>query len=140
MLTRQTIVDNARAFLGTKFLHQGRTDQGCDCAGLVYLVGKVSGFPVSEETVYSLPPPRGFAERIMNQWGNPLVGDPGPIGSVGLFWITKPGVGIHMAIYTGKNLVHSVWGRGVVENGYADFWKKRLIRWYDFKGVEQWQP
>jgi len=41
--TRAEIVRVARAFLGTRFRHQGRTAEGLDCAGLVIAVGQAAG-------------------------------------------------------------------------------------------------
>jgi len=40
LLTRDSIVQIARSWLGTPFKHQGRTKRGLDCAGLIILVGK----------------------------------------------------------------------------------------------------
>lgn len=43
MATRAQIVEEARSYLGTKWLHQGRTRDGVDCAGLVACVGNALG-------------------------------------------------------------------------------------------------
>ncbi len=39
-VTRSKIVDEARTWLGVKWVHQGRTRLGIDCAGLIVLVAK----------------------------------------------------------------------------------------------------
>lgn len=43
MIKRETIVAEARAWIGTPFRHQGFTRAGCDCIGLVRGVGEATG-------------------------------------------------------------------------------------------------
>jgi len=45
-------VEEARAWLGTPWRHQGRTKHGIDCAGLVILVGKNLGLINYDTTDY----------------------------------------------------------------------------------------
>ena len=41
----QTMIDEARKWIGTPFVHQGRTKgQACDCLGLVIAVAKAAGY------------------------------------------------------------------------------------------------
>ena len=40
---RQEIIRQARSWIGVRFRHQGRSRQGIDCVGLVYVVGKSLG-------------------------------------------------------------------------------------------------
>ena len=41
----QTMIDEAREWIGTPFVHQGRTKgQACDCLGLVIAVAKAAGY------------------------------------------------------------------------------------------------
>lgn len=42
-MTGQDIVAHARTFIGTKWVHQGRSASGIDCAGLVVKVGNDLG-------------------------------------------------------------------------------------------------
>lgn len=37
-ITRQTVVDTARGWLGTRWRHQGRTREGIDCIGLPVVI------------------------------------------------------------------------------------------------------
>lgn len=54
MIARATVVDEARSWIGTRWVHQGRSRDGIDCAGLIVMVCRaltisdydaVSGYP-----------------------------------------------------------------------------------------------
>jgi|CXWL01.1.fsa_nt_gi hypothetical protein len=47
------IVEAARKYLGVKFQHQGRTDRGCDCLGLVVMAATDCGIVCNDRTDYS---------------------------------------------------------------------------------------
>jgi cell wall-associated NlpC family hydrolase len=44
-VTREEIVAAARSFLGIRFLHQGRDENGLDCVGFLVAIGKKIGYP-----------------------------------------------------------------------------------------------
>lgn len=51
-LLRLNTVNAARQWLGVKWVHQGRTPAGIDCAGLVIVVAKNQGFANYDTTNY----------------------------------------------------------------------------------------
>lgn len=53
---RQQIVDEAKKYIGVKFLHQGRSIHGVDCIGLIIAVGKSLGYEVADYRAYSRTP------------------------------------------------------------------------------------
>lgn len=53
MPSRQEIVDEARKYLGTRWLHQGRAKTGIDCCGLVIRVGNDLGMITYDTVGYS---------------------------------------------------------------------------------------
>jgi len=56
MATRVQIVEEARSYLGVKWLHQGRTRDGIDCAGLVVCVGNGLGLIQYDRSDYQRNP------------------------------------------------------------------------------------
>jgi len=65
-------------------------------------------------------------------------------GRAGLFWYRERNHGQHFAIFgihpqTGSlSMIHAYVNVGeVVETGINDFWRKRLMNVYEFKGVMQ---
>jgi cell wall-associated NlpC family hydrolase len=53
---REDIIDQARKWLGTKWMHQGRTEHGIDCVGLIVVVGKSLGAICYDKTDYQRRP------------------------------------------------------------------------------------
>lgn len=43
--TRKQIIDAAKSCAGIRFVHQGRSESGVDCVGLLVLVGKKINYP-----------------------------------------------------------------------------------------------
>ena len=56
MITRQNVVDAARAWLGTPWKHQGRNRQGIDCIGLPVVVARTLGLSTYDSFAYSREP------------------------------------------------------------------------------------
>lgn len=52
MRRRSEVIDLARSYLGTRWLHQGRSRGGIDCAGLVIVVGNELGLIDYDTTDY----------------------------------------------------------------------------------------
>lgn len=62
------IVDQSRTWLDTRWVHQGRTRFGVDCAGLLVMVLRELGQPVEDMEGYRRTPDgRVFREFIRNQ-------------------------------------------------------------------------
>jgi len=133
----------ARRWVGTPYHHQGRTFQrSCDCIGLVIGVARALGLrcPADRDLPnYAESPHDGVAERTASELMAPARGEI-QAGQVGLFWYRDRGHGQHFAIFApfGHRLtmIHAYMRIGqVVEAGVSDFWRKRLIRAYTYRGI-----
>jgi cell wall-associated NlpC family hydrolase len=157
MHSREQIIAEARRWIGTRFLHQGRrcatgTDRGgVDCLGL--LVGVAAALNVRDEygrplaaqdiTSYSRQPDaarlhQSLAEHLLPQYGPPRPGD------IGLF--TFDGAAQHLAIFGARDeagescltLIHAYApAHRVVEHGYDASWAARLVACFALPGVAE---
>ena len=59
------IVDQARGYLGTPFLHQGRTRHGLDCVGLVIRVAHDLGLSDYDIDHYARAPSGRMMARVL---------------------------------------------------------------------------
>jgi hypothetical protein len=67
-VTRDEIVEAARGWLDTRWVHQGRSTAGIDCAGLLIKVHEDLGLPVEDMTGYRRSPDGvSFRRHIFNQ-------------------------------------------------------------------------
>ena len=143
MPSRDDVYIEARRWVGTPYHHEGHhLGQSCDCIGLIIGVGRALGFtcPTDQQVPqYSPNPHDHLAERGATEWLSPAR-DPVLIGQIGLFWVSERGHGQHFCIYAQHGgdgrmtMIHSYMRIGrVIETGISDFWRKRLIRVYDFK-------
>ena len=68
-----TISEAALRYVGTKFLHRGRTTRGIDCVGLVILAVRDCGFVKELNYVYGREPRAGMLQAILTEHlGKPL--------------------------------------------------------------------
>lgn len=73
---RGALVAAARAHLGVRWQHQGRTPHGLDCAGLVALALRDIGFTPYDATGYPRQPYRNMLEAtVQRNFGAPLPAD-----------------------------------------------------------------
>jgi cell wall-associated NlpC family hydrolase len=127
-MRRENIVAIARSMLGTPF----KTDMalkgvGCDCAGLPEIVLIAMGQEIPPRS-HSLVDALNIA---LQKTENPNAGD------VVLFKSTANDADFHCGILTDKNtIIHAHWSQGVVENTFGNWFKKRVVSFYSFKGVE----
>jgi cell wall-associated NlpC family hydrolase len=138
MVTGAAIVAAARGWLGTPWVHQGRSKgQGVDCAGLVIGVAHELGLSTFDVTGYSRQPDgsslQGYCDAHLDQV---LVARPGDVAL--MRFADEPQ---HLAIFGdyvhgGLSLVHAYMrARAVVEHGLDDLWRSRVLAVYRFKGV-----
>lgn len=67
------LVDAARAYLGVKWRHRGRTRQGVDCAGLGVLAYRDCGVELQDWTMYGREPWQdGLITNLTRALGEPL--------------------------------------------------------------------
>lgn len=136
---RQDVVDLARSWIGTPYLHQGaRRGVGTDCLGL--LLG------VWRELYGNLPfkvPPYGIGWDAPDQserlWGAACtylepkdLGD-GSVGDVLLFRMRQAGPARHLGIDTGEGtFVHAYSRHAVLESGLSTPWARRIVARFTF--------
>jgi NlpC/P60 family putative phage cell wall peptidase len=139
---RRDVVDRARLWVGTPYVHQARRcGVGCDCLGLV--------LGVWEDRFGTLPAsPPGYtpdwseadgAERLWRAAEAHLEGRPlssPEVGDVLLFRMRQGAVakhlGIQSAIGADARFIHAYSGRGVVESRLTATWARRIVARFEF--------
>jgi NlpC/P60 family putative phage cell wall peptidase len=150
MATRAEIVTEARAWLGTRFHHQGsKKNVGCDCIGLIRGVGIACGiYPADFVTLpevaqfhgYGLRPSNGQLEKGCEMFAMPIALDDATAGDFVLMAFEREPC--HLAILGdyhggGLSLIHAYAGvRKVIEHVLSDDWRARIVAAYAFPGVE----
>jgi NlpC/P60 family putative phage cell wall peptidase len=141
---RADIIAEARAWIGTPYRHQASArGAGCDCLGLVRGVwcalygGEPERAPPytpdwaerdPRETLYAA------ASRHLIETRAPTPGD------VLLFRMHAGAPMKHCAILSAPDrIIHAYWGRAVVENRLATFWRARHAASFSFPGADTWQ-
>lgn len=136
---RAAVVDEARRWIGTPYLHQGSVrGAGADCLGLVRGVWRAV---VGPEPVPVPPYAPDWSEphRDERLWRNaarfliPLTPAPPEPGDVLLFRMRAASVAKHLAIATAPGrMVHAYAGHGVVETALSAPWTCRLVARFAF--------
>lgn len=129
---REDIVNAASACMGTPFHHQGRlVGVGIDCAGVLVHIFNTLGLPYIDEKGYPRRPYKGLIKSILDSQPSLQAIDKKTIarGDVLLMrFLHEPQ---HVAIYTGKTIIHSYSGVGrVVEHSLDRMWTKRITHAY----------
>ncbi|MCP4102774.1 MAG: hypothetical protein GY750_15350 [Lentisphaerae bacterium] len=131
---RQSIVDEARSWLGIPFKHQGRTIDGVDCVGLVIVVAHALGLSDFETHQYSRHPSPTMMGRILDaemvriKISEALPGD--------VYWMRFFKDPQHLAIISDKGIIHSFSNvKKVTEHRIDKRWKNRIMGAYRFKGL-----
>lgn len=145
-VSRAAIIAEARAWLGTPYRHQASTrGAGCDCLGLVRGVWRAVCGAEPEA-----PPPYtpdwaecAGRETLRDAAARHLVSVQiafAAPGDVLLFRMRSDAPMKHAAILsTPDRIIHAYWGRAVVENRLAPFWRARLAAAFSFPGAHPWQ-
>jgi len=124
MTTPEQIVDYARTWLGTRWVHQGRSERGIDCAGLLVKTGQNFDLPHTDVHGYGRTPDVQFMKAIRKH--TLPVRPRHPVhGAIGIFndTIMPCHTGIFAVDCNGRvTVIHSEsWPkRRVVEVGYDD--------------------
>ena len=127
MIAAHEVIEQARAWVGVRFLHQGRTRNGADClgsiAGIMAELGSMAPMNFLPLNYGRDPGPRLIQtlEEITREI---------PLQPAAFVLVKFPHAkhASHGAIYTGENLIHCFAGAGkVVEHGYRDPWVKRTV-------------
>ena len=144
-LTRASIIDAARCWLGTPFRHQGRNSKGIDCVGLIIETARALNLidETFDYTNYSRRPPHGqafmkhFADYLVSKNCRQYV--PGDIVA-----LKEPAFPCHCGIIGVLNklptLIHAYSPRGQVVEEYFDTskWRALHVATYEFPGTQEW--
>ncbi len=142
--TRQDIVAEARAWIGTPYRHQASLKGvGCDCLGLVRGVWRAV---IGDEPERAPPYTPDWAEAcgseaLAQAAARHLIALPleafAP-GDVLLFRWRRDMPAKHAAIVTAPDLmVHAHGGAAVAEVAIAPWWRRRLAYAFRFPGIEK---
>lgn len=143
MITREAIVEAARTWIGTPYLHQASLrGEGCDCLGLVRGVWRdVCGDEPEETGAYT--PDWAEAtrqERLADAGLRHLVHigvQDFTSGDVLLFRWRQNVPAKHCAIATSREtMIHAHDGARVCEVSISPFWKRRIAYAFMFPGAE----
>ena len=137
-MDRKKIVEIARQWVGTPFVHRGRSPGGVDCVGLLRCVADELGYPPYDCAAYSRQPnPREFL-RWMTECpflykkliSNRKAGD--------ILLFANPMETVHCGIMTETNsVIHALNSRGwVCEHGIRNGWEKKIRTCYEFREIK----
>jgi NlpC/P60 family putative phage cell wall peptidase len=141
-VTPETVLAEARRWLGTPFLHQGRLlGVGVDCAGVATEIARALELPTCDVTDYGRQPDGRTLERLCDEHMDRVpLGVPVQLGDVLLMRLARDPQ--HLAIVAGVEdgrasaVVHAYAEIGkVVEHGLDARWRRRIVRAYRFRGV-----
>lgn len=141
-ITRDAIVAEARAWIGTPYQHQASLKGvGCDCLGLVRGVWRALLGPEPERIPPYAPDWAEAAEReLLAEAGLrhlvPIEINAFAAGDVLLFRWRTGLPAKHAAIATGaESMIHAHDGAAVTEVPLAPWWRRRLAYVFSFPGV-----
>lgn len=127
-VNREAVIEEARKWIGTRWVHQGRSSAGVDCAGLLICVLSDLGLPVEDMQGYRRSPDGLlFREHIFRQTTPEI--EPA-FGSIGLFRESR--LPTHTGFFgeqDGKlTLIHAYATAGkVIEEVYDHEWPGLLV-------------
>lgn len=139
MVTRAQIIEEARTWIDTPWRHQGRTDKGIDCVGLVVRVTQALGLNEYDRTDYTRRPDgfdfvSVFRERMdIKAVNQAKSGD--------LILIANGPYPCHVALVSEKygvlHIIHAaVSHRKVVEEPYDHDLPRKTTHCFQFKNLE----
>ncbi|MFO8126987.1 peptidase [Yoonia sp.] len=138
----QQVVDIARSWLGTPYLHQASVQGvGCDCLGLLRGIWRAR-YGCEPEAIPAYTQdwsePQG-AERLLAAAQRHLTdagGAPLAAGQVIVFRMRQGAVAKHLGLISDAGAVlrfiHAYQGHGVVESPLSDPWRRRIAARFEF--------
>jgi len=132
-VTASALIEAARSFVGTPFLHQGRTRHGLDCIGLVIAsLMKVGVVFYEEPPTYARLPHGDSLLAPLRSYCTP-VDEPEP--GVVLAMRFRREV-THVALLTGPTIIHAYEGaRRTIEHCYDRRWRSLTVGQWRLPGV-----
>lgn len=138
MIEPAELIEQARAWLGVPFRHQGRGRTGVDCAGFLVALMKASGeLPAQyvEPANYGRTPVRELIE-VVRRYCTPVARAPGFPGALVLIRWPRDRQPSHVGLCTGDTLIHCYQREGgVVEHGYREPWSRVTHSLWRLPGV-----
>lgn len=134
---RAIILERAREYLGTPFLHEGRCKGvGVDCAGLAICVARELGLSSFDIKGYSRQPnPIEFRRHLREQMVEKAFAEAAPGDVVSFAFVKEQHIGIVSALEP-FTLIHAWESAGqVVEHVVDRIWRARVRGCFAFPGV-----
>ncbi len=146
ILKRNHIVETARQWLGTPYVHQASTKlQGCDCLGLVRgiwreVVGSeprtIPNYSADWGEVGGREYLKQAVEEFFNCTPNSSSSESLKHGDLILFRWHETAIVKHLGIVTADNrFIHAYEKSGVIESPLVRDWRKRVAGIYSFPGI-----
>lgn len=112
---RHSIEQEARKYIGVKYVYGGTTPKGFDCSGFVQYVYMRCGV--------SLPRTVGQMKEVLRKTNHPLKGD--------IVIFSNPA---HVGIYIGKdNFIHASTSKGIMISNLKEKWfKERFLGFFTY--------
>ena len=135
-VTPQEYIDEARSWVGTPFAHRGRMKgSAVDCIGVAYCVArKFDMVPVEAMVTYSRDPSGNLLHKSIGKYLM-RVHPPYKPGDLLVFRFVRDPQ--HVAVFTGKNLIHAYSEVGkCIEHRFDKKWQKRLTGAFRFEEFE----
>jgi len=137
-----SVVDEARSWLGTPYLHQGtHKGLGCDCLGLIRGVWRETvGAEPSVVPTYTpdWSEPEGQEQLLAaaHLWLEDASNDPWCAGQVVLFRMRQGAVAKHLGILARAEphmtFIHAYSGHGVIESPLSAPWRRKIVARFSF--------
>lgn len=137
MTTRAAILDSARACLGAKYAHRGRSVHACDCVGLIALASGQAKTS-ADRTDYRLDRVKaGDLRASLLAAGFALIDNDGAVaGDLVSISPLARGVESHAGILSERGWIHVTEDTGrVVETAFDEKWRRLWHSSYRFPGV-----
>lgn len=132
------VVEAARRYIGTPWLHCCSSPAGMDCAGLLLAVASDLGLARPDAVAYDQLPDLGLLDRMLSSFTTATT-------------VLRPGVILRLSVAGrpqhlgiagnyfngGISIIHAYMVTGsVVEHRLDDKWQKRIVRMHSMKGVD----
>lgn len=135
--TAADVLREAHAWVGTPYVHQGRSRHGVDCIGFVICVrAAVEPLPplFSETRNYARAPKNGLLLERVTHWCTPLTAVED--GCLVLIKWPLSAVPSHVGIYGAGNILHAYQRVGrVIETGYRAHWLRDTHSFWRLPGM-----
>ena len=143
MTIRETIIAEARSWIGTPYHHQAALKGvGCDCLGLVRGVWRaVVGDEPERAPAYTPDWAEALGEETLLAAARRHLREIAPgearAGDVLLFRMGLGAPAKHAAIVSGADrIIHAYWGRAVCETRLVPWWRRRIAAAFAFPGAD----